>query len=268
MNIDFLIKNHLKDFNKPISDFILIKEYSDNNKYTDEETMAFLDNYCKGDYPIQYLVGYEYFFDKKVFVNEDVLIPRMETEEVVLEFVKNIKENYTPEDKLKILDLCTGSGAITIGINKYLKEYNIEYYASDISKEALKVAAANFQYHNIDVNVVESDLFENMSGLKFDGIISNPPYISKNGIVDDNVAKYEPNIALFANNDGLEIYERILDEVNNHLKEKSLLCFEIGYDQGQKIQNILINQKVFTKFDIIKDMNSKDRIFLAVKGLI
>lgn len=265
MNLDYEIKKILLEYNKPISDFMLIQDHANDNSLEDSEIINFTKTYANGDYPLQYLVGHEYFFDKKIFLSEDVLIPRMETEEVVLEAVKRIKEEYNPREPIKILDLCTGSGAIVVGLNKFLSEYEVEYYASDISKAALEIAKINFKMHNIKVNIVQSDLLDGFKdqNIYFDVIVSNPPYIDVQGQYDENVFKYEPHIALFANDGGLEMYNRIFYDIKNVVEKKFILCLEIGYDQREALTKMMKKLQYIKNFDIIYDINGLDRIFIA-----
>ncbi len=263
MNIDFVIKDILKSNNKPISDFKLIKEYSLDNGFDELETLSFINEYISSNIPIQYLVGYEYFLLDKIFVNNNVLIPRMETEEVVYKLYEEIINKYDNGSKLKILDLCTGSGVITIALNTLLKDkYDLDLYASDISLDAIDVAKKNFSYHNIGVNVFVGDLFENINVNDFDVIISNPPYIPYSDRIDISVYDNEPHIALFADDDGLFIYKRIIDEMFLYLKDDFIVCFEIGYNQAKKIKEYVKDIKNINFYDYYKDLNGNDRIFI------
>ncbi len=263
MNIDFVIKDLLKSNNKPISDFKLIKEFSLDNGFDDSKTLAFVNDYINDNIPIQYLVGYEYFLLDKIFVNSNVLIPRMETEEVVYKLYEEIINKYERGSNLKILDLCTGSGVITVALNTLLKDkYDLDLYASDISLEAIDVAKSNFSNHNIDVSVFVGDLFENINVNDFDVIISNPPYIPYTDNIDSSVYDNEPHLALFADDDGLLIYKKIIDEMFFYLKEDFIVCFEIGYDQGNKIKEYVKDKKNINFYDYYKDLNGNDRIFI------
>ncbi len=263
MNLDFKVKDILIKNNKPISDFKLIKEYSLENNLTDEMVLSFVNEYIKTNTPIQYMVGYEYFLLDKIFVNNNVLIPRMETEEVVYKLYNEIISKYKKNKKLKILDLCTGSGVISIGLNTLLKnKYDLDLYASDISLDAIKIAKKNFDYHNMDVKVFVGDLFENINVKDFDIIVSNPPYIPISDKVDSSVYENEPHIALFASDDGLNIYKRIIDEMFLFLKKDFIVCFEIGYNQGNKIKEYIKNKKEINHYDYYKDLNGNDRIVI------
>ncbi len=267
MNVDFEIKQILIENSKPVSDLKLIKEYAALNDLDENTQLIFTKNYVGNDTPLQYLVGFEYFLDYKIVVNNSVLIPRMETEEVVLCFVNKIKEFYAIDEELHILDMCTGSGVICIAISQLLKEYNIKYYASDISIKALEVAQNNFSKYNLDVQIFESDIFDNISvDFKFDAIISNPPYLSTKQFIPDNVLNHEPHLALFDKKNDIFYYEKIISNINKYINKKNVLCFEIGHNQANKITKSIYNCKVYNKFDIIKDVNMFDRIFIATKG--
>ena len=157
----------------------------------------------KDGYPIQYLIGYVDFYGYKINVNEDVLIPRYETE-YLLEKVINISKKIF-SNKINILDIGTGSGAISIVLKN---ELNSNVTACDISKKALNVAINNAKINNSSIKFIKSDIFSNIND-KFDIIISNPPYISSDEVIMDSVKKYEPNLALYAPKDGLYFYEEM-----------------------------------------------------------
>ncbi|MFV0288522.1 MAG: peptide chain release factor N(5)-glutamine methyltransferase [Mycoplasmatales bacterium] len=265
MELSFKIKQLLVQYNKPISDTKLLLEYQQTNNLNTEELLKFTLKYCQNDYPIQYLVGYEYFFKRQIMVNENVLIPRMETEEVVLSFVQEIKNNYPQGTKIKVLDLCCGSGAILVGIDELLgQQYNFEYYASDISKKALQVAQKNYHKYQMEVKVIQSDLLTYFlkNNLTFDCVISNPPYIPVTGEIDNSVLKYEPHLALLAKADGLYFYEKIFKNLEKILNKKAVVCFEIGINQGKVLQNKVRSTIKFKKNVIMYDINNIDRIIL------
>ncbi len=267
MNVDFEIKQILIENSKPVSDLKLIKEYATLNNLDDNTQLIFTKEYVNNDIPLQYLVGFEFFLDYKIIVNDSVLIPRMETEEVVLCFVNKIKELYSKDEELHILDMCTGSGVICIAISQLLSEYNIKYYVSDISSKALEVARNNFSKYNLDVHIFESDIFNNIStNYKFDAIISNPPYLSTMQYIPSNVLNHEPHIALFDKENDVYFYEKIISNISEYIKEKNVLCFEIGHNQANKILKSIYDCKIYNNFDIIKDINKFDRIFIATKG--
>ena len=202
--------------------------------------------------PIQYILGYTYFYDMKLFVNENVLIPRFDTEVLVNEAIKEIKNN----NYQMCLDLCTGSGAISLAVKKHT---DVKVYGSDISKEALFLANLNKDNLGLDVEYIESDILKNID-YQFDIILSNPPYIGYNDYVEEIVSKNEPHLALFASENGLYFYRKILEEIKEKQKAIKMIIFEIGYKQAQDI--IGIANQIFenTKCSVIKDCNGLDRV--------
>ena len=208
-------------------------------------------------YPIQYLIGYVNFYGYKINVNENVLIPRYETEYLVEIAKRKIVDKYKNKD-VKILDLCTGSGCIAIALSK---ELNNKIFASDISKKAIELAKKNSIENNAQIELIESDLFNNIKD-KFDIIISNPPYISYDEEIMESVKLYEPNLALYADNDGLLFYEKILKDINNYLNENFLIIFEIGYKQANRIKKIVNKYLTNVNISVLKDLSGKDRYII------
>lgn len=212
----------------------------------------------KNGYPIQYLIGYVDFYGYKINVNEDVLIPRYETE-YLLEKVINISKKIF-SDKINILDIGTGSGAISIVLKN---ELNSNVTACDISKKALNVAINNAKINNSNINFIESDIFSNIND-KFDIIISNPPYISSDEVIMDSVKKYEPNLALYAPKDGLYFYEEIIKDARKYLNDKFIIAFEIGWWQGNLIYDIAKRYFNDSVIRIEKDLTDRDRYLFII----
>lgn len=212
----------------------------------------------KDGYPIQYLIGYVDFYGYKINVNEDVLIPRYETE-YLLEKVINISKKMF-SDKINILDIGTGSGAISIVLKN---ELNSNVTACDISKKALNVAINNAKINNSSINFIKSDIFSNVND-KFDIIISNPPYISSDEVIMDSVKKYEPNLALYASKDGLYFYEEILKDARKYLNDKFIIAFEIGWWQGNLICDIAKRYFSDSVIRIEKDLTDRDRYLFII----
>ena len=208
-------------------------------------------------YPIQYIVGNVDFYGYNFIVNESVLIPRFETEELVENTIYYIKKYFN--DKVSVLDLCTGSGCIGITLKKELP--NIEVTLSDISEKALKVAKENIG--KLNIKLIKSDILKTIND-KYDVIISNPPYISYDEEIMPIVKNNEPNIALYAKNNGLQFYEEILKNCKKNLNEKYLIAFEIGEKQANSIINIankyLQNIQVIVK----KDLQNRDRMIFIM----
>ena len=186
--------------------------------------------------PVQYIVGDVNFYGNTIKVNKNVLIPRPETEELVEKTSEYLKEYFS--EKLDILDIGTGSGCIAITLKKLFP--NSKVSAIDISNKALDVAKENAKLNNTEVNFYESNIFTNVKG-KYDCIISNPPYLTDNDYIMDVVKNNEPNIALFAKDNGLFFYKEILKDANKYLKEKFLIAFETGENQKEEIINIAKN---------------------------
>lgn len=216
-------------------------------------------NKLLNNYPIQYLIGYVNFYGNNISVKENVLIPRFETEDLVDRTIKYAKKIFK-NDKVHILDIGTGSGAIAITLNK---ELNSIVDAVDISDDAINLAKENNKLNNTSVKVIKSDLFENING-RYDIIISNPPYISRDEKIMDKVYDNEPHLALFADDNGLYFYKKILDECSNYLNDKFIIAFEIGMTQGEEISNYAKNIFKNSIVKIEKDLSLKDRFIFII----
>ena len=232
------------------------------SKEIEDKYFSLIEKHIKEDVPLSHLVGFEYFYDRKFKVTKDVLSPRMETEELIYKVIEYVKANN--KNNLKILDLCTGSGIIAITLKKELDEILIDVVASDISEEAIEVAKENAQYHDTDVRFIQSDIFNNIDD-KFDIIVSNPPYIDRKDEVtmQDNVLKYDPHLALFAEEEGMYFYRKIIEQAKDYLKENGVMFFEIGYDQKDKI--IKLSKKNGYLAQVYKDINNRDRMAFLVR---
>lgn len=225
------------------------KELIKLNKWN-KLTMSLLEK----DYPVQYIIGYVDFYGLKINVNEFTLIPRYETEYLIELTLKEIKK-LNP-DNPKILDLCTGSGAIGLTLKSLLP--SSEVTLSDISKDALMVANKNKNELNLDVNIIESDLFKNIQG-KFDIIISNPPYVMTNEILPKDVL-YEPHLALYSGPKGIDHIEEIFKNIKSHLNNKYLIALEINEKSEPDITNLI--KTYFEKninYKFMKDLAGKTR---------
>lgn len=228
-------------------------------KYVKENLDEAIERYKNGE-PVQYIIGNVNFYGNTIKVNKNVLIPRFETEELVEKTIKRIKNKF--DQQINILDLCTGSGCIAITLKK---ELNSNITATDISIDALEVAKENIKLNNVDITLINSDLFNNIND-KFDCVISNPPYISYDEEIDELVKNNEPDIALYAPNKGLYFYEEILKNIQNYLNDKFIVAFEIGYKQGNDL--IKIADKYLNNVNILveKDLQGRDRfLFIETK---
>ena len=227
------------------------------SKENEDRYFSLIEKHIKEDVPLSHLVGFEYFYDRKFNVTKDVLSPRMETEELVYKVIDYIKAK--DKNNFKILDLCTGSGIIAITLRKELENIPLELVASDISEAALKVAKENAILNDGEVKFIQSDLFENIND-KFDIIVSNPPYISYDDVVtmEDNVLNYDPHLALFAEEDGMYFYRKIIENAKLYLKEDGVIFFEIGYDQIEKM--LELDRSNYFIAEVYKDLNGRDRM--------
>ncbi len=206
-------------------------------------------------YPIQYLIGYSSFYGYKFLINKSTLIPRFETELLVEKTIKYIKK-YLKEN-IKIIDLGTGSGCIAITLCKELSlKSNVE--GVDISLRALKAANKNNKINDTNVKFYKHDILKELQGT-YDVIISNPPYVSKDETVEKNVKKYEPKKALYAKDNGLYFFKKIIEASVNHISKKSIIAFEIGCTQAESIKGIAHHYYPKSKILIEKDFSGKDR---------
>lgn len=209
-------------------------------------------------YPIQYLIGYVDFYGYKIYVNENVLIPRYETEYLVQKTINYSKKIFN--DKLDILDLGTGSGAISIVLGR---ELNSIVTGVDISEDALNVAKKNAIENKVSINFIKSNMLDSVEG-KYDIVVSNPPYIDIDEKIMDSVKKYEPHLALYAKDNGLYFYKNILSNIKPYLKERFIIAFEIGWWQGSLIEKIA--QEYFENSNILieKDLTNRDRYIFII----
>ena len=223
---------------------LLLKKYS----------MEYIEQKLNENYPVQYLIGNVDFYDNIINVNENVLIPRYETELLVENTIKILKEKNI--NNPKILDIGTGSGCIAISLAKNLPS---EVTAIDISKKAIDVAKSNAELNNVDINFIEKDILNEEIIGNYDLIISNPPYIKEGDTVDPQT-KYEPQKALFAEHEGLIFYEEIIKKSVGHLNKNGILAFEIGMEQGDAVKEIVDKYYPNSEFILKQDFINRDRM--------
>lgn len=211
--------------------------------------------------PLQYITNNQEFMKMNFYVDENVLIPRADTEILVEEVIYNCSKNV--EKSYDILDLCAGSGAIGVSLGKYVKNSNI--VCSDISKKALEIVKKNAEANEVyNVETVHSDMFENI-GRKFDIIVSNPPYIRKDIIQDlDKEVQSEPYIALNGGVDGLDFYRTIVNDAYKYLKVGGGLFLEIGYDQKEDVTKLIKNSGKYKEVYSKTDLYGNDRVVVAL----
>ena len=213
----------------------------------------------KENKPIQYVIGNVNFYGLKFIVNKNVLIPRFETEELVEQVVEYTKD--LNKDKIKILDLGCGSGAIGLTLKSILKDSEVTL--TDISKDALEVAKLNANNLNLDVTFIESDWFSNIKLEKYDIIVSNPPYIRTDEEIEEIVKNNEPSLALYGGVDGLDCYRKILANIKPYLNNKFLIAFEIGESQKEEIYDIVNKYLKDIEITFKKDLYGRNRMIFV-----
>lgn len=237
------------------------------------EYRSYIDKIIEGK-PIQYITNNQEFMKLNFYVDESVLIPQPDTEILVEEVINNCsknvemrirKENYIEKaDRIEILDLCTGSGAIGISLAKYIKESKVT--CTDISMKALQVAKLNAEKNLVHKNMefILSDLFENLQKRKFDIIVSNPPYI-KTKVIDtlQKTVQNEPHLALDGGEDGLDFYKEISKDACEFLKPNGKIYLEIGYDQKEDVIKLLESTNQYEGIKCIQDLAANDRVVIA-----
>lgn len=236
--------------------FALQQELTEKEKQFVEEIYQQLATHK----PAQYIIGHTDFYGMQLKVDERVLIPRPETEELV-ELI--LAEN--PETNLSVLDIGTGSGAIALALAKNRPDWSVT--AADISQDALDVANENAKNQNLQIFLKKSDCFTEISE-KYDIIVSNPPYISREdeSEVGLNVLYSEPHLALFADEDGLAIYRRIAEDVKDYLKDGGKIYLEIGYKQGQSVPELFRKHFPEKRVRTLKDQFGQDRMVVVDDG--
>lgn len=225
------------------------------------EFHSLINRYVYENIPVQHLTGVEYFFGYEFNVNEDVLIPRFETEELVNNILMTYDELFA-EKEVNVVDVGTGSGAIAITLD--LEEPNMSVTATDISEDALRVARSNNKKLKANVEFLQGDMLAPLEGKKFDIFVSNPPYIPQEEEVDSLVYDNEPHVALFGGNDGLYFYRIILENAHKYLNKTNFLAFEHAYDKGEQMIALARTHFPESEIRLLKDMQGKDRMTIVI----
>ena len=237
--------------------YIIVYDNKEIDKQQQWQYFVNIEKLTKG-IPLQHITHRQEFMKMDFFVDENVLIPRPDTEILVEEVIKIAQKYNSP----RILDLCTGSGAIAISLKKFVP--NADITAVDISEKALEIAQKNAEKLEAKINFVKSNLFDKLDNKQFDIIVSNPPYIRKDEIkkLSEEVQK-EPKIALDGGEDGLDFYRIIAEQAINYLKTGSFLCFEIGYNQKNDVIKIIEDEQNYKNTYCKKDLYGNDRIIIT-----
>lgn len=255
----FVIKSLLCDVNKFNDDITLYKSF-DFQCLNYDKLLENIERVCQGE-PFQYVLGYCNFIDRYFEVNPHVLIPRQETEELVIN-TKVLIEKAFGKSTISIADVCTGSGCIAITLKKYFPHANI--YGTDIDKECLTIAKRNDRLKQI--SFLQGDMLEPLikANIKVDVIVCNPPYIEKKEEIDEQVWKYEPHLALLAYPDTF-FYEKVFKNCDKILSPQGMMVFEIGEDMEEKLTKLVDKylRDVIVKFS--KDMHNKMRFLYIIK---
>lgn len=228
--------------------------------------LAGMEEYYQGK-PIQYIKGVENFFGRDFKVNEDVLIPRYETEELVENILYRIDDYFAEYQSITLCDVGTGSGAIATSLA--LEEPRLKVFATDISLKAVTVAKDNAKNLGANIEFMVGDMLEPLleNEIKVDIFVSNPPYIPQEQEIEAIVKDNEPHVALFGGNDGLYFYRKIFQGVEPLLQERALLAFEMGFDQRELMEAALQEYFPNDPHEIIKDINGKDRMLFIYRNL-
>ncbi len=239
------------------------KLHEEVSKEIQESFQSLFHRYLYENEPVQYLIGSSCFYGYDFKVTKDVLIPRYETEELV-EQVLYRYDSYFKGQQVDVCDLATGSGCI--GITLALEEKLMRVVATDISKDALRIAKENSERLGVNVEFLEGDMLEPVKNRKFDIFVSNPPYIPEKENVMSLVKDNEPNIALFGGEDGMKFYRIILENVHTLLKEKAIVCFEHGYDKKEEMLALAKHYFPEARVEVLKDLEGKDRMTFIYVG--
>ena len=217
--------------------------------------------------PMAHVLGYSWFYGYKFIVNEDVLIPRPETEELCANILARMDQYFSKNETIHCVDVGTGSGAIAITLCK--EEPHVHMMATDISQEALVTARKNAQMNEADVQFMAGDMLQPLieKNIRVDVLVCNPPYIPQEEKMEKSVVDFEPHVALFGGEDGLKFYREIFADCQKVLKDKAFMAFEMGWDQRERMSQLVEKALPGWKHEILKDMNGKDRMLFVYRNL-
>lgn len=217
--------------------------------------------------PMQYVLGYSWFYGYRFQVNENVLIPRPETEELVANILADLDAYFAEVPVIEAVDIGTGSGAIALSLAK--EEPKIQITATDISEAAVEVAKANASELGVQAQFLVGDMVQPVidAGLKVDLLICNPPYIPQEEVLEASVKDYEPHVALFGGEDGLKFYRQVFAAAPQVLKEKAMMAFEIGWNQREALLEEVHKTFGDVRAEVVKDINGKDRMLFVYFNL-
>lgn len=217
--------------------------------------------------PMAHVLGYSWFYGYKFIVNEDVLIPRPETEELCANILARMDQHFSKNETIYCVDVGTGSGAIAITLCK--EEPHVHMMATDISQEALVTARKNAQMNEADVQFMAGDMLRPLieKNIRVDVLVCNPPYIPQEEKMEKSVVDFEPHVALFGGEDGLKFYREIFADCQKVLKDKAFMAFEMGWDQRERMSQLVEKTLPGWKYEILKDMNGKDRMLFVYRNL-
>lgn len=255
-NVAKVLFYHLAN-KEPHQLYLMMDEEIDDELY--KAFQEGMKRYMAGE-PIQYIKGKETFFSRDFIVNENVLIPRYETEELVENILYKIDDYFDDYESISLCDVGTGSGAIAISLA--LEESKLNVVATDISEDALEVARLNARELGADVQFYQGDMLAPLidRDMKVDIFVSNPPYIPVEQNIESVVKDNEPHVALFGGDDGLYFYRKIFSQVKDILQTRALLAFEMGFDQRELMCEAVEHYFPHIPYEIVKDINGKDRM--------
>lgn len=242
-------------------------------EYDNEMPQELIQTYEKGieelidGKPLAHILGFEWFYGYRFKVNDDVLIPRPETEELVANVLAAYDEYFKNEENVTVADIGTGSGAIAIALKK--EEADLRVLGSDISQAAIEVANENAKANDAAVAFCIGDMLEPFidRNIHVDILISNPPYIPQDETMEDSVVNYEPHLALFGGEDGLKFYRMIFERASQILKDRSMMAFEMGYDQKERLSSLAKEYFSDARIEVIQDINGKNRMLFIYLNL-